>query len=347
MRTQIPPINNILIIGPAWVGDMVMAQTLFMLLKAHNPTVNIDVLAPEWSHGLLERMPEVRRAWTSPFQHKELNLRGRYQLGKLLKKEGYQQAIVLPNSLKSALVPFWANIPLRTGWIKEPRWILLNDSRYAQKKLPLMIERFMALGLAKDQELPKPLPHPNLFVKEESITAALEKLGLDRSKGPILALCPGAEFGPSKRWPPHYYAEVAKQKMAEGWQVWLFGSPKDSETAAEIQKICQADEQHSKASCMDLTGKTRLVEAIDLLSLANLVISNDSGLMHIAAALDKPLIVIYGSSSPKFTPPLSSKAKIVSLGIECSPCFQKNCPLGHFKCMLDLKPSIVMKALAE
>ena len=342
MLTNDSPITDLLIIGPAWVGDMVMAQTLFMLLKANNPRLNIDVLAPDWSHGLLERMPEVRRAWTSPFQHQELRLRDRYQLGKSLAAQGYQQAIVLPNSLKSALVPFWANIPIRTGWIKEPRWILLNDPRYLNKtKLPLMIERFIALGLPKDQPLPNPLPYPKLLVKEESIAAVLQKLGLDTSKGRILALCPGAEFGPAKRWPPYHYAEIAKQKIAEGWQVWLFGSPKDSPTAAEILRACQ---NAGSDACIDLTGKTRLAEAIDLLSLASLVISNDSGLMHIAAALDKPLIVIYGSSSPKFTPPLSNKAKIVSLGLECSPCFQKNCPLGHFKCMLDLHPNIVMEA---
>lgn len=333
---------NVLIVGPAWVGDMVMAQTLFILLKTNNPQVNIDVLAPEWSHALLERMPEVRRAWSSPFGHKELRLRDRYRLGKALSKQGYEQAIVLPNSLKSALVPFWANIPLRSGWIKEPRWVLLNDPRYLDKiKLPLMIQRFAALGLPKDQALPSVLPHPKLQVqKPEDIIPLLNKFNLDISKRPILALCPGAEFGPSKRWPSEYYAEVAKQKIAEGWQVWLFGSPKDQEVAAEIQK-------ENNNNCIDLTGKTKLTEAIDLLSLAHLVISNDSGLMHIAAALDKPLIVIYGSTSPGFTPPLSKKAKIISLGLECSPCFQKNCPLGHFKCMLDLKAETVIQACRE
>lgn len=345
MPTNASPIDDILIVGPAWVGDMVMAQTLLMQLKANNPNVNIDVLAPVWSHGLLERMPQVRRALTSPFQHKELRLRDRYRLGKSLAKEGYQQAIVLPNSLKSALVPFWANIPIRSGWIKEARWILLNDARRLNKnKLPLMIQRFIALGLNKDQALPNPLPYPKLLVKEELIPATLEKLGLDPAKGPILALCPGAEFGPSKRWPPQYYAEVAKQKIAEGWQVWLFGSPKDSATSAEIQKACtNGSVGHDR--CIDLTGRTQLTEAIDLLSLATTVISNDSGLMHIAAALDKPLIVIYGSTSPGFTPPLSKQAKIVSLGIECSPCFQKNCPLDHFRCMLNLPASRVIDLL--
>lgn len=340
MPAHASPVHDILIVAPAWVGDMVMAQTLFIQLKADNPNVNIDVLAPAWSHALLERMPQVRRALTSPFEHKELRLLDRYRLGKSLIKEAYEQAIVLPNSLKSALVPFWANIPIRSGWIKEPRWILLNDARRFHKtKLPLMIQRFIALGRAKDQALPNPLPSPKLLVKEELIPATLEKLGLDPSKGPILALCPGAEFGPSKRWPPQYYAEVAKQKIAEGWQVWLFGSPKDKETSVEIQKKCD--------DCIDLTGKTNLTEAIDLLSLSTMVISNDSGLMHIAAALNKPLIVVYGSTSPGFTPPLSTQAKIVSLGLACSPCFQKHCPLGHFKCMLDLHPDTVLKAFNE
>lgn len=342
-NTKLPA--DILIIGPAWVGDMVMAQTLFMLLKQNNPEVNIDVLAPLWSHGLLARMPEVREALISPFQHKELRLRERYQLGLSLAKKNYQQAIVLPNSLKSALVPFFAKIPLRTGWIKEPRWILLNDPRYLNKtQLPLMIERFIALGLAKNQPLPNPLPEPKLIVDPSSVSMTVDKFHLDPSKGRILALCPGAEFGPAKRWPPAYYAQVAKQKILEGWQVWIFGSAKDTPVATQIQQTLINDLKDEGNQCVDLTGKTQLAEAIDLLSLADKVISNDSGLMHIAAALDKPLIVIYGSSSAKFTPPLSKHAKTLSLNLACSPCFKKECPLGHLKCMVDLPPSRVIQA---
>lgn len=331
---------KILIIGPAWVGDMVMAQSLFKVLKSENPSVKIDVLAPAWSHGLLGRMPEVSSALLSPFKHGELDLSQRYQLGKTLRVGGYDQAIVLPNSFKSALILLWAKIPLRTGWRGEMRYGLLNDVRVLDKKrYPLMIERFMALGLAKNSELPLTPPWPRLYITEDSKKVALSRLQLDTTK-PILALCPGAEFGISKRWPPGYYAQIASAKLAEGWQVWIFGSEKDRVVAEEIQ----LKTQHR---CQDLTGKTNLGEAIDLLSLADVVVSNDSGLMHIAAAVQRPLIAIYGSSSPQFTPPLTDRVRILSLSLSCSPCFQRVCPLGHFKCMQDLQPYDVMQTMNE
>lgn len=333
--------NKILIIGPAWVGDMVMAQSLFKLLKQRQPQVVIDVLAPAWSLPLLERMPEVSSGIVMPLGHGQLNLRERYRIGKSLRQRGYQQAIVLPNSFKSALIPFFAKIPKRTGWRRELRGVLLNDVRTLDKKrYSLMIERFMALGVTPNDVLPAQHPLPELYSSAEMQDMALANYGLSRSDRPVLALCPGAEFGPAKRWPEAYYAEIAKAKLAEGWDVWLLGSPKD---AAVAEAIMQATEQR----CINLTGRTKLVEAVDLLSLASAVVSNDSGLMHIAAAVKKPLVAVYGPTSTTFTPPLHDKAKILQLQLDCQPCFQRECPLKHQRCMRDLKPSHVLDALSE
>ncbi len=333
--------EQILVIGPAWVGDMVMAQTLFKLLKQERPGVLIDVLAPGATLPLLARMPEVRNAHLMRVGHGQLRLRERRQLGHALRTVAYDQAIVLPNSFKSALVPFWAGIKKRTGWQGEMRWGLLNDMRKLDKQsYPFMIERFMALALKRDANVPAKPPMPHLVVEPQQVEMTLAKLKLTCDRRPILALCPGAEYGPAKRWPTAYFAQVAKQKVAQGWQVWIFGSHKEQPLAAQIQEACNH-------ICRDLTGQTQLTEAIDLLSCAHAVVSNDSGLMHISAALQRPLVVIYGSSDPGFTPPLSKQVKILTLGLDCSPCFKRECPLKHYKCLRDLHPPRVLRALDE
>lgn len=332
--------HKIIIVGPSWVGDMVMAQCLFKLLKQRNPNVIIDVLAPEWTFSLLSRMPEVRQAIALPFAHGELNLRGRYQAAKKLREQHYDQAIVLPNSYKSALIPWLAKIPKRTGWVGEFRYGMLNDARHLNKKrYPLMIEQFMALGLEKGETLSR-----NFSLPEFVITASSQQLTLEKHKPiwrgrPILALCAGAEFGPAKRWPEEYYAQVANQKLAEGWDVWLFGSQKDRPITEKIMELTQH-------RCENISGRTELSETIDLLSLVSGVITNDSGLMHMAAALQKPIIALYGSTSTQFTPPLAADAQILKLNLDCQPCFERSCPLQHFRCMRDLTPDRVLSAMA-
>lgn len=334
-------IHKILIIGPAWIGDMVMAQALFKTLKLHQPEVIVDVLAPAWSQGLLSRMPQVRRALVLPFKHGELNLRGRYRLARALREQCYDQAIVLPNSFKSALIPFWAKIPLRTGWRGELRWGLLNDMRYLDKaRFPLMVQRFAALGILNNTYLPIDPPFPALQISTDQVNKTLEKQQLILSGRPVLALCPGAEYGEAKRWPPEYFAKVANAKLKQGWEVWILGSSKEQAIAREIQV-------HTQGACIDLVGRTDLGEAIDLLSVVKAVITNDSGLMHVAAALDKALVVIYGSSSAQFTPPLAKKTQILSLNLSCSPCFQRQCPLSHLRCLRDLMPQQILAALDE
>jgi heptosyltransferase-2 len=330
--------KRVLVVGPSWVGDMVMAQTLFIKLKEIDPSVMIDVLAPDWSRPLLERMPEVNRAVSMPIGHGQLSWGQRKKIAIELRSQKYADCYVLPNSFKSALIPWWANIPKRTGWRGEMRLIVLNDVRILDKQqYPLMIERFMALALPKKVALNKPYPRPSLQVSKASVAQAREKFNLCDDR-PVLALCPGAEFGPAKRWPDAYYADIARKWLARGWQIWLFGSKNDF-------AVCEQINQAAGQQCANLAGKTTLAEAIDLLSQANAVVTNDSGLMHISAALGKPLVAIYGSSDPSFTPPLSDKVEVVRLGLSCSPCFKRECPLTHLNCLNQLMPDRVQSAL--
>ncbi len=333
--------EKILIIGPAWIGDTVMAQSLFKLLKEQYPTASIDVLAPAWTFSILSCMPEVAHAIEMPLTHGELKLGQRYQIAKTLRKNNYDQAIVLPNSFKSALIPWLAGIPKRTGWLGEWRYFLLNDVRSLdKKKYALMIEQYLALGLPRENKLPQPYPHPAFVVDKDKQQQALNKLNPLWRNRPVLALGAGAAFGSSKRWPEEYFAEIANQKLREGWDVWLFGSEGDR---AITDKIMQLTDQQ----CENLSGRTVLSDTISLLSLVSGVITNDSGLMHMAAALNKPLVAVYGSTSPAFTPPLSAKAKILQLNLACQPCFARECPLTHHRCMRDLTPATVLAAMME
>ena len=333
--------NAILIIAPAWVGDMVMAQSLFKVLKAQHAGVAIDVLAPGWTLPLLERMPEVRNAIDMPLGHGELKLGTRRRLALGLRSEKYDQAIVLPNSLKSVLVPYWARIPTRTGFVGEMRQWLLNDCRRLdQQRLPMMVQRFVALGLPDGATLSGPVPGPQLISEPGKGHAAAHRLGLVTDNQSVLALCPGAEFGASKQWPEEYYAQVAKAWIERDWQVWLFGSANDRAGCERIRTLVGN-------SCENLAGHTSLEEAIDLLAMAAFVVTNDSGLMHVAAALQRPMVAIYGSSDPAFTPPLSETARVERLGLDCSPCFKRECPLGHLKCLKDLPPERVIAAMEE
>lgn len=336
--------ENILVIGPAWVGDMVMAQSLFRLLKQRNRDSSLTVMAPGWTRPLLERMPQVDHSLILPFDHGELALSARRRLGHSLREQRFTRAIVLPNSFKSALIPYHARIPRRSGWRGEWRYVLLNDlRRLDKKKLPLMVQRFAALGLDDNEELPDIIPHPRLKIDGESVTAAREKLGLSVADK-VVALCPGAEFGDSKQWPATHFAELANRLLGEGWQVWILGSNNDK---AMAEAILADIDTNALSACANLTGETSLAQAIDLLSLARLVVSNDSGLMHIAAALDKPLIALYGSTSPDFTPPLAEKVKLLSTDIECRPCFKRECPYGHRRCLTDISPDRALSAVEE
>jgi len=330
--------HKILIIGPSWVGDCMLMQPMLMRLKQRHPECLVDVMAPPWTAALLRAIPEVHEVIINPYPHGALQLMARYRLGRQLRAAHYDQAIVLPNSWKSALVPFFAGIPLRTGFIGEARHVLLNDKRKLDKTaLPLMVERFAQLAEDAEGKIPRPLSNPKLGISETQCDATLQKLNLVMDK-PVAVFCPGAEYGPAKRWPANYFAEIAQRLRQHGYQVWLIGSGKDKPVADEIDRL-------AGSNCVNLCGRTDLGDAIALLSCAQLVISNDSGLMHLAAALDRPMLALFGSSSPQFTPPLSAQASVVKIDIECSPCFKRECPLGHFNCMMQLTPDTVWNKL--
>ncbi len=332
--------DKFLVIAPAWVGDMVLAQSLFKLLKQRHPSSQLDVLAPAWTLPLLERMPEVDEPIALEVNHGEWAFGKRWRLGRALRRRHYDRAIVLPNSWKSALVPFAARVKRRTGYVGELRYGLLNDTRRLdESKLPRTVDRFLALGLDPEEPWPSAPPAPALVTHHENMLHTLHALGHAIPQVPVLALCPGAEYGPAKRWPAAYYAEVARAKLAEGWEVWLFGSRGDAPLTREVQRL-------SGGRCLDLGGRTTLAEAIDLLAAATVVVTNDSGLMHVAAALGRPVIALYGSSDPRHTPPLSDKARILYLGLDCSPCFERDCPLGHLECLRGIPSRQVLEAIS-
>ncbi len=329
---------RILVVGPSWIGDMVLAQPMLKLLRARHDDPVIDVLAPGWTLPLIERMPEVRRAINMPVGHGELRLAARWQLGRKLRRERYDQAIVLSNTFKSALVPLFAGVPVRTGYIGEARYALLTDRRRPSAGRTVQLaQRYGELALPRSEALRLPLPALGLRVDDAARRDLLARLGVDKQR-PAAALCPGAEYGPAKRWPARYFAELAQGIAARGCAVWLIGSPNDEQLGSEIA-------QAAGGVCRNLCGKTTLAEAIDLLSATALVVTNDSGLMHIAAGLGKPLIALYGSSSPEFTPPLSPSAQVLRVELPCSPCFKRSCPLGHFNCMNQLLPDRVLEEI--
>ncbi|HEX5674911.1 MAG TPA: lipopolysaccharide heptosyltransferase II [Azonexus sp.] len=329
-----------LIVAPSWIGDTIMAQPLFARLHATNPGLQLDALAPRWVAPVLQRMDEIAEVVDSPFGHGQLSLRARWRLARQLAARGYDAAYILPNSLKSALPPFMAGIPRRVGFTGESRYGLINVRHTLDKAaLPLMVERFAQLAESPGAPLPRPVSHPKIRSTAADQEETLTALGIERPPR-IAAFCPGAEYGPAKRWPAAHFAALARMLASAGYAIWLFGSSKDHAIAEEISQL-------SPGLCRNLCGATALGQAVDLLALADLVVCNDSGLMHVAAALDRPLVALYGSSSPGFTPPLSDQADILSLNLDCSPCFKRDCPLGHLDCLNKLTPEQVFAACLE
>jgi heptosyltransferase-2 len=311
---------RILVVAPNWIGDALMAQPLLARLHEKIPGLALDVLAPEWVAPVARRMPEVDEVIAVPLRHGGLQLGTRWKVGRELRRRRYQQAIVLPNTWKAALVPFFADIPLRSGYVGESRYGLLNLT-YGNSKDPMPV-RYARLSEPPGKALKEPLPSPKLRPGDGE--AVRKKFGIE---GRYAVLCPGAEYGPAKRWP--YFAQLAERLPLPAL---VLGSPNDGEAAAGIRG-------------RNLVGQTSLDEAIDLIAGAQYVVSNDSGLMHIAAALGRPQVALFGSSSPEHTPPLSPAARVLWLRPECSPCFERECPLGHFRCMRDLSVDLVLKEI--
>ncbi len=328
--------EKILVVAPSWIGDTILAQPLLTLLKQHDPAARIEVLAADWSAPLLGRMAEVDAVIVNPFKHGEFNFGMRRTLGRRLAGADYSHAYVLPNSWKSALVPYFAGIPRRIGYQGESRYLLLNERhRLDVTAHPQLVQRYAALA----GPLPAVMPSPHLHSTTEQQQAARRALNLPFDAAPVI-FCPGAEYGPAKRWPAQHFAALARLVATPQNPVWLIGSDKDIAVGDEISAA-------TGGAAQNLCGRSTLEQAIDLIASARYVVSNDSGLMHVAAALERPLVALYGSSSPGYTPPLSPQATIVSRGLSCSPCFKRECPLGHFDCMNGLLPQQVAELMRK
>jgi heptosyltransferase-2 len=325
----------VLLIAPSWVGDAILTEPLVAKLRSAGVEQPIDVLAPPWCGPVYARIRGVGRVIDTPVAHGQFGWRARRRLGRSLRERRYTHAYVLPNTWKSALVPCFARIPARIGYVGEARYGLLTTVRRLDRKaLPRLVDRYAALA-GDDAALP-PALLPQLVPDAANLHKAMDALGLSRAR-PIAILCPGAEFGPAKRWPVAHYAALAMRLAGDGHAIWLLGSPNDRAVAAALVAALPS----SAPGVIDLTGRTDLGTAIDLMSVASLVVSNDSGLMHAAAAVNAPLVALFGSSSPVYTPPLSPSARIAKIDIACSPCFARECPLGHFRCMRELSPELV------
>ena len=339
--------QGILIIAPNWIGDAVMTQPLLAALKSQYPASTIDVLASTWVAPIYRACSEVNHVIEANFQHKQLQWGLRKQLANDLRLRGYQACFILPNSLKSALIPWIANIPFRIGYRGELRFGLINIALNNPSKInrPPMVEHYLALSqlLSDEETLAAKTLTPKLNVSssaKQSIDKKLSDANIDSKS--VFIFCPGAEYGPTKRWPASHFAELANHlaQQLPNANIILLGSKSDHELAKAILQQSQ-----DSVKIHNWCGNTSLDEAIALIGMAKAVVSNDSGLMHIAAALKTPQIAIFGSSDPAHTPPLSENAKVIWLNLPCSPCHKKECPLGHLKCLNDILPQQVLATL--
>jgi heptosyltransferase II len=339
--------QSILIIAPNWIGDAVSTQPLLANLKVLYPNSKIDILASNWVASVYRACSEVHEVIEAKFEHKKLQWNLRKQLAKVIEAKNYQACFVLPNSFKSALIPWLANIPFRIGYRGELRFGLINLALNNPSKVnrPPMVEHYLALSqlLKDDESIPLDRLVPKLNVSGAAKQQVEQKLqGAKINSDSIYTICPGAEYGPSKRWPIEYFAVLAQQliKQNSNNQIILLGSKSDHSLAQEITSQGQ-----QASNIHNWCGNTSLDEAIALIGMSKAVVSNDSGLMHIAAALQIPQVAIFGSSDPAHTPPLSDRAKIIWLNISCSPCYKRVCPLGHLRCLKDILPEQVLATL--
>ncbi|WP_148252402.1 lipopolysaccharide heptosyltransferase II [Aidingimonas lacisalsi] len=329
--------ERILVIGPSWVGDMVMAQSVLMTLKARDPRCRLAMVAPPWSRPILERMAEIDEVVPLDVGHGDVGWRERYRVASLLKGR-FDRAVVLPRSWKAALVPFLARIPKRVGFLGEQRFILLNERRHLDKSsLDQTVKRFVSLALpeTEGQHGDFEIPSPRLALDADNLIQL--RLAHELSSRPAIGMMPGAEYGPAKQWPLKYFRELAFRLVNAGHEIRVLGGPKDVDAGEDICRNIP----HAHNLC----GKTRLADAVDLLADCHQVVTNDSGLMHVAAAVGSRIHAIYGSSSPLYTPPLTEHATIHYLGLSCSPCFQRTCPLGHTNCLNKLAPDRLFEAM--
>lgn len=334
--------THFLIVAPIkFVGDTVMMHALVQKIASDNQGAKIDVLALKYLHPLLKRMPEIAEIIDAPFRSGELALGKRYRLAKKLRDHHYDHGYVAVNNFKAALVLWWAKIKKRTGWLGEMRYLLLNDIYYGRTKLLREVDRFAALAFPKGGYDPQKLPFPKLRTTADTVAKTLANLHIELPFKPILVLCHGPAHRPAKRWPPEFFAEVALTFLQQGWAVWLLGSKDEVLTGEAIMRI-------TDGQCLDLTGRTTLEDSIDLLSQAKVVVSSDSGLMHVAAAVNCAVVALYGATPAEFAPPLCQHRRILASGASCKPCRAKiTCTLPGHPCMRALVPDMVVRAVTE
>lgn len=334
------PSGRTLIISPNWIGDAVMAQPLLHLLQERPGQGPIDVMAPPGVAAVWRAMAEVDSVLETPFRHGALQWQERRAFARQLRQRGYADAYVLPNTLKFALIPWLARIPKRVGYRGEMRYGFLNEVHHDPKEAPRpMVSFYAALACAPRRDAPAvvSVPRPALQVALPQQAAVLARFAIDQN-GPVVAFAPGAEFGSAKRWPEQHFAALANQILGQypHATIVLLGSPKDRAVGEAIVKALTAPQR-----VHNLAGLTSLEDAIALIALASAIVSNDSGLLHVASALNRPVVALYGPTDPNHAPPLSDVARTLSLHLACAPCRARECPLGHHDCMRQMTPSMV------
>ena len=332
--------SRTLVISPNWIGDAVMAQPLLQLLKRRHPERPIDVLAPPSVAPVWRAMKEVDSVLETPFRHGALQLRERWKYARVLRARGYAGAYVLPNTLKYALIPWMAGIGERVGYKGEMRHGLINRMHHDDTPKRAMVPFYAALAGQPRAPLSADVPRPRMQVDAAAIDALSARLGIDRGRA-LVVFAPGAEFGAAKRWPARHFAALAQaiRDQDPGAQIGLLGSPKDKQACDEIIALT------GPRATFNLAGVTRLDEAITLIAGSAAVVANDSGLLHIASALNRPVIALYGPTDPDHAPPFSDMARSMSLRLACAPCRQRECPLGHHDCMEKMDSALVWQAL--
>ncbi len=334
---------RLLIIAPNWIGDAIMAHPLIQLLHQQNPAAVIDVLAAPVVAPVCRAMPEVNEVMITPFRHGALQLRQRWQFAQQLKQRHYQAAYVLPNTIKYALIPWLAGIPLRVGYKGESRYGLINRMHFDEQPPRPMQRFYAALAVpAKAYTELGPIPLPRLHINSDTQLSVAHKFALQATLR-WLSFAPGAEFGPAKRWPASHFAELARLALQADANLGLIllGSAKEAEASAEIMAILaehfSVDELARR--CRNLASTTSLSEALAILAQSTAVVANDSGLLHMASALNRPVLACYGPTDPEHAPPFSERSLAWSLRLDCAPCKQRTCPLGHQACMQNLAPA--------
>jgi heptosyltransferase-2 len=333
----------ILIVPYMWIGDFVRGHSVVRVLKERWPERPVDILTVPLTAPLLDYMPGVRKGIPSDLPRSRLAVAKQWALAKAMRAEAYGDVLIMPRTWKSAIAPFLAGIPRRTGFIGEARFVFLNDPRWGESKLPRLIDQCCALALPDGASVPPARPEwprPELQVPAEETAAWRARRGLAEDRRPVVVIAPGS-VGPSKSWPASYYAELARALGQQGCAVWIVGGPNEHQLAGEIVGA-------SLSAARDLTGND-LRDAVLALAAASVAITNDSGLSHVSAAIGTPTISIFGPTDPRLWAPLNPLAAAIETltDVPCRPCHKPTCRVLHHRCMRDIPASQVLEAVTR